>query len=385
MLCVEKTIKSLNKKEIILRLEDFKESYYVQIEKIVKCKLFKFKDDLSVNKKIEFLSSKLKIGKISAYLIMKGFNFQTNKEPFIRISILKELCKISNISLKEIEKSIIAIKLGKGSRPQKLNLPIYCSLKSKNPLKRRLAEDYYENKIKMKFDNFLKLQLPIGFVRENNYLILRPDEILKSQNYVNTIKRRKGTINYGNNRIILRYLNTNTSSFVKKIIPKEIVINEKFTKEFGKWMGDRCGGLRTIGLSSKDLAFIEEFLDFLVNDLKQPKKQIAIYIQYLNYINQESLQKLLEDKLNIKVKLEKNINMKKQTDIFNLRLFNAPLKYFVFDYLEEWWDIILLSSTQNVREAYYAGLFEADGSYNEKRGFSVSFASHINKTNNLII
>ena len=161
------------------------------------------------------------------------------------------------------------------------------------------------------------------------------------------------------NQVIFEYRMLGTNKRTKKIIPLYITIDQDFSKEFGKWLGDRAGGPHKVGVSNKNFDFVLSFRKFLINKIDQPESEIKINLTYNPKFKVP--RKLMN-------KVDKMIVTKTQLGNYSFSVIssNKPLRDFVFDIIEKYWHVILKNSKECARYGYYAGLFEADGSIDIK-------------------
>ncbi|MBT3582289.1 hypothetical protein HN510_00520 [Candidatus Woesearchaeota archaeon] len=268
----------------------------------------------------------------------------------------------------EIEKHITHIKLGQAGFRSRVNLPMQVDL-DKEPfstINRALAEHLFTKQYKTSVK-----ELPQKFIKEE-YISLNI-KILPSKIESLRLRGLKPQLQTKEYYYILQYRNPGTNDYVEKVIPKRVIFNENFAKEFGKWIGDRCGGPHKIGVANKQTSFISDF-NKILEVLHQPSKDISNEITCNNNFQPN------EDLLTI----TKNIRYCKTQYgdyAYRIEVANKVLRNLVFDILEKYLFSILKNSKSEVITAFYCGLFEAEGSVNLKsKEIIISFGLNLNKS-----
>jgi hypothetical protein len=212
------------------------------------------------------------------------------------------------------------------------------------------------------------------FRKESSYTVLGFDQLIRDiLKKIKLMKLRglRPEIIQENNMLKISYRVPGTNKRTTVILPKKIVFDEKFAKEFGKWMGDRAGGPHKVGVSNIELNFINDFKTFLSDNLLQPKNQIKVTLSCkLGFIPSEELKKHADAIETCKTQYG-NFG-------FSVTVSNKLLRNLIFDRLEKYWFEILYNSKKEVRLAFYSGLFEAEGS---RDGDSISWAFGSNLRN----
>ncbi|MDD5651254.1 MAG: LAGLIDADG family homing endonuclease [Candidatus Nanoarchaeia archaeon] len=229
------------------------------------------------------------------------------------------LLKLKNklkLNFENIQKNITKMRIGYSGLESDVKFPIKISINEPiNSFKRAIFEYIYSKKFK---SNIQLNNLPNQFRKENNFVILEPE-------------------------------NKNPL----KIVPNKIIFNTRFAKEFGKWIGDRCGGARRIGVANKEIEFINDFKEFLKKDLEQENVKIILRCRYDFKPTKEILKNC--DKLEFSRTQYGNY-------AYAVGIPHRELKELVFDLFENYIFEVLYNSKKEVRLAFYTGLFEAEGS-----------------------
>lgn len=279
----------------------------------------------------------LKINPRNLFGIRRGWEYRKGIKLRYRTSAkwLSLIKSKSNLNLHELEKNIIDVRLGRSGKISKIKFPLTINI-NKEPIytvNRALVEHVYIKRYK----KTINLEyLPHFFKKDKGYIIL------------NVTNKNK-----------------------LKVVPKKVVFNESFAKEFGKWLGDRCGGPRRVGASNKEITFIEDFKEFLRNTLKQKEVKIILRCKEGFTPSEEIIEKA--------EKLE--YSRSQYGDYaYVVGVPNKELNQLVFKVIEENIFKILYSSPKKVRYAFFAGLIEAEGSIEEKsKLISISFGFNLNK------
>jgi len=269
--------------------------------------------------------------------------------------IKKEL----NLKDEELEMSITYIKHGGNGREGSVRLPIQVTNSRVNSIEGVL----HDIKVEREIEKMIVEDLPQGLKKRGDHILLQPTI---EDDYIETLRLRglKPRMNVTKKFYLVQYRIPIMKKRKEAVIPRNIIFNEVFSKQFGKWMGDRCGGSGKVGVSNTDLIFVNEFGTFLRNVLNQKDVDFYGTCRY-----GEKLPK------SIMLTVEKVRYCKTQKGKFAYRteVSNALLKRKIFDVCERHLFQILYNSKPSVRYAFYAGLFEAEGSL-EKRAKRFSFA-----------
>jgi len=276
--------------------------------------------------------------------VRRGFEQPNNKKykRFISSREIKTLSKLSKINLKEFEKNIETVKVGTSGRTFNLLLP-----KTTNILEEDISSKYRT-------------------LAELIYIKKFKPKIKKS-------KINKGKYFYLTNKQISKIRNKN---YKNKIIPEKIPFNETFAKEFGKWIGDRCGGSRKVGVSNKEIEFINSFKTFLIN-LNQESPKITLTLKP-NFKPSKGI---------IKNSDEIRINKHQYGDYsYRTEVSNRILKEYVFDKFESNIFSLLKHSNPEIRYAFFAGLMEAEGSIDpDRKDITIAFGTRYPDDNEKVI
>ena len=269
--------------------------------------------------------------------LRRGWEYREGKKKLFYLSseILTKILELARIEPEEAQKNIEIIKTGQSGNREPVQLPFKVNLDNESlfSIKRALGEYIF---IKY-FKSIINLNnLDKKLIIENDYVVLKIE------------------------------------SDLKKEFPKKIVFDEIFAKEFGKWIGDRCGGDRRVEVSNKEYKFIEDFKNFLEKRLNQ--KDVKIILTHKPGI-------ILPE--NLKNKANKIECCKTQYSDYSYRvgLPQRELRQLVFGFFEDNLFNILYNSKSSVRYAFYAGLFEAEGSViKNSNNLAISYGFNLNKT-----
>lgn len=308
-------------------------------------------------------SEELGLDTRNLYSIRRGYEYWKGRKimRFISSDTLKIISNISSIPLSEFESNVVMIKSGFSGQRDEINLPIEIELESENitSLKRALAEYMYIKNLEA--DLFKRANiLDRDFVRENDYLKINSDGIFQKLKKKVSIMEQRGlnpNIKSLRQKYIVNFTNVRNNQNIERIIPSEVLIDETFAKEFGKWMGDNAFSDNAIGVVNKNWNFILDFQNFLNSKLLQPKEQIQLYLSI-----REGFQPSKE-------LLDKTTKIKKTSQegdhAFITGVYNKLLRNVIFDPVFDNWYDVLLNSNPKVRFGFYSGLFEADGSFDK--------------------
>ena len=305
----------------------------------------------------------LKICLRALFGLRRGYNYENGKKVlrFLKMDTIVRICQLLGIEIDSIQHEVKMIEIG--NRTENIAFPVKIEPEEDvNCLKHNIFDFVYSSEYEKEI-TFAKNPLR----KESSYTILGFDQLGK--NILNKIKlmRLKGLrpeIIQENNMLKISYRVPGTNKRTTIILPKKIIFDEKFSKEFGKWMGDRAGGPHKVGVSNTELNFINDFKAFLSDVLLQPKNQIKVTLSCKpGFIPSEEL-KRHADAIEICKTQYGNFG-------FSVIVSNKILRNLIFDRLEKYWFEILYNSKKEVRLAFYSGLFEAEGS---RDGDSISWA-----------
>ena len=317
--------------------------------------------------RLEDVAKKLGVDQRSLFSIRRGWEFRDRKkkEYTINSDWLLRIKKLLNLSNKELQNNIIKIKCGHGGLKESISLPIKLNRNSINigSIKGALF-DYISIK---SLEGGLIKDLPKTIKKEDSYFILYPDI---KEKYIDELRRRglKPLFKEDEDYSYIGYRIPGTNNRKESKMSKKIIFDEDFSKQFGKWIGDRCGGVRKVGVANKNWIFIREFYNFLKDRFNQ--NGINLYLTCKN-----------------KFKPSKNIirglpivySKTQYGDYaYRVEVANALLKNLVFDEFEKNLFSILYNSKKSVRYSFYAGLFEAEGSISKDKNLSFSFGLNLN-------
>lgn len=299
-----------------------------------------------------------------AFEVPKG----QRKIRYISTKHLKSIISDLNLDIKEVEKQITHIKLGQGGFRSEVSLPTQIEL-DKEPLytiNRALAEYLFATQHKTQIDN-----LPSEFT--NEYYVTLNVKIQDSRIESLRLRGLKPSFLDEENYYTIRYRNPGTNDYIEKTVPKRVVFNEEFAKEFGKWIGDRCGGPHKVGVANKQPSFIQDFNNIL-GVLHQPYKDIHKEITCST--NFEPSEEILTVTRNVR-----HCKTQYGEYAYKIEVANKLLRNLVFDVLERNLFPILSNSKPEVIVAFYCGLFEAEGSVDLKsREILISSGLNLNKS-----
>ncbi len=305
-----------------------------------------------------FVAKILNLNVRNLFGIRRGWELRESKKALFLISSRKidKISRLLDISLERIEKNINYIKHGQSCIISRIKLPLVLDTE------RLKANSIYAALFDYEYaKNYLK-KLGYNHLNRCRKLVIKPQV---TKDYIDELKRRGLCPNFSNNYLSYRIPGSNR---IKEVyIPKSLVFDENFAKQFGKWIGDRCGGVRKIGVANKNYLFIKEFEKFIKNKLKQDKYDL--YLTCNTKFRPNEYLKRLVHKVTIS-------NTQYGDYAFRIETSNALLKREVFDFIENNLMKILLTSKKEIRYAYYAGLIEAEGSIDKDN--TITIASGIN-------
>jgi len=203
--------------------------------------------------------------------LRRGYNYEAGKKVlrFLRIDILTRLCQMLGVEPNSVQGKIKMIEIG--NRRDKISFPL--SLKLNEDvlnLKRSVLEFVYSSE----YERSMPTNSP--FAKQGLYNVI-DFKSLKCDAYermkMMSLQGLKPSINLEGTVIRVSYRVPGTNRRTTATLPKKIVFDEKFAKEFGKWMGDRAGGPHKVGVSNKEFNFIKDFKRFLSECLLQPRYQ----------------------------------------------------------------------------------------------------------------
>lgn len=316
------------------------------------------------------VAKSLGIDRRNLFGIRRGWELREEQKKLflINANTLKNIINLLNLNLNEVSKNITIVKLGISGRNSKIKLPFKINLTKTNDLHtvKRALLDYVL--MKERESNINLSYIPTDLIIKNKYFTIYPkiDNILENLR-LRGLKPTREEYKYYY-EFSYRVPGTNKRTAVR--IPKEITFNEYFAKEFGKWLGDRCGGISKLGVANKNWIFIKEFKEFL-HYLNQ--QYVDLYLTCKSNFNPEE---------NIKSNVNRVVYSKTQFGdyAYRVEVSNKIFKDLVFDILENNIFNILYHSKSSVRYAFYAGYFEAEGSI-IKNSYNLSFSFGINLQN----
>ncbi|MFH1376459.1 MAG: hypothetical protein ABIH25_02380 [Candidatus Woesearchaeota archaeon] len=279
--------------------------------------------------------------------LRRGFEICDNKK-YKRYMSSKEIISISKltkINLKQFEKNLNKIKVGTSGREHSLILPAIVDLEKEkvSTFRRSLADRIFFNI----FENDIFIKPPTN-LNKNKYFYITSEQIT----------------------------NQRKDNYQDRPLPNVVVFNEKFAKEFGKWVGDKCGGARKVGVSNKNIEFIQKFKDLILR-LNQVDPKVQLILKPDFRPNKEI------------TKYAEVISINKHqygNYVYRVEVCNRILKEYVFDHFNKNLISILYYSPKSVRHAFFAGLIEAEGSISlDSFDISIAFGTQKYKDNKKII
>lgn len=286
------------------------------------------------------------------FSIRRGYEFLDGKkvERFLSSKHVINIHKTLGISMEEIEANIIKIKLGFGGLQEKIRLPLNVNLESDVESIGRSLADYMYTKGE-RVNNFDAI--PKNFTR-NKFVEFKikitPDKMKSLR-----LRGLRPELCESQDVYLISYRNPGTDYRVEKTLPKIVIFNETFAKQFGKWLGDRCGGPNKVGVGNKQWEFVNSFNKFLQKELKQPKNNIEILLTCKDGFNPPH--EIQEKVSKIEYKNSQYGNYAYRTEVSN-----KLLRDLIFNEIENNIFNLLLNSSPSVVYSFYAGLFEAEGS-----------------------
>ncbi len=315
------------------------------------------------------VAKRLETNKRNLFGMRRGWDKRGDRhqEHPIQAKWLLKIKEELHLSDEKLEENITRIKHGNTGAEGNINLPLKID---RNKRRDTIESALYDYKEAQELQQKIKEDLPTHMERREEYVTinvhLKPQtlERLHKQGLAPSLRDDKKTLFVG-------YVIPKTRKRKEVKIPKEVRVDEKFAKELGKWLGDRCGGRGKVGVANKDWIFVHEFAIFLKDTLRQ--ENVDIYGTYRE-------EGKISDELMRRVKKMKLAKTQKGDYAFRAEVSNTLLRYNLFDICEEHLVPLLTNSRQSVRHAFYAGYFEADGSTEKKsKRCSFAFGFDINK------
>lgn len=298
--------------------------------------------------------------------LRRGYNYENGRKVlrFLRACTLAEMCRLLGLELNHVQDKIRMIEIG--NRRENVRFPISLTLNENiYDLKRSVIEFLYSSD----YEKTIPTKNP--FRKQGSYTMLDIGQF--KRDIIDRIKTMnlqglRPSISQESMVLKVSYRVPGTNRRTTITIPKKIVFDERFAKEFGKWMGDRAGGPHKVGVSNTEFNFIRDFKCFLRDYLFQPNNQIKVSLSCKpGFIPSEELKEHADAIETCKTQYG---------DFgFSVIVSNKLLRNLIFDRLEKYWFEILYNSIKNVRMAFYSGLFEAEGSVD---GSTISWAFGLN-------
>lgn len=303
-----------------------------------------------------YVAKNLDINQRALFGLRRGWNIvdENKKERFIRMETLNKMCSILQIDMNSVQRFIHAMEMG--SRRESISFPLDVDINTESlgTMKRDITEFVY-------MKNFIKNLSNSAIICTIDY----SKKDIDNQIELLRVSGLKPDIRILDDKYFISYRKPGTNQRCFNILPKRIVLSQDYSKQMGKWIGDRCGGKNCIGISNKVPEFIEEFKLFLEDEfLQHPEKLILSLVHKPGY-EPKTWMKNMADYVDICKTQYGNYS-------FKLRLSNKILKTFTFDKFDKNWFEILYNSGSKIRFAFYAGLFEAEG-YADSTSMSWAF------------
>lgn len=324
-----------------------------------------FTEIKNIYKDWRIVAKNLKVNTRNLFGCRRGWEYinKSKTERFISSEVLKIIISILKLDTKEVSKNITKIKLGKSGRSSIINLPFEIDLSKQNNIykvKRALAEHKLIKETKINLSKLQKDLINEEYIKIKTNINEKLEKLRLSG--LKPIKKDfKEHYEISFSRICRKNRTT-------AIIPKQVIFDEYFAKQFGKWLGDRCGGKSKLGVANKNWIFIKEFKKFL-KSLNQ--KNIDLYL---------TINKGFKPNKEIKSKVNKIIKSKTQYGnyAYRVEISNKIFKNLVFDVFENNIFNILYNSKPSVRYAFYAGFIEAEGSIiKNSKNLAIAFGLNI--------
>ncbi len=316
------------------------------------------------------IAQKLKTERRNLFSVRKGWRLRKGEKRIFMINaqILKKIKDETGCTDEDIERNIVSIKHGLNGLEKEMGLPIELDSKETEAISMEGALfDYMtEKQLEEQLNNEKRIEN--GQKNKDGYVTIFQSI---EKEYVEGLRKRglKPVLEEDNNFFYVHYRMPGTNKRKAATIPKRIVFDEEWAKQFGKWMGDRCGGPGKIGVANIEWTFVEEFEQFIKKRLYQKEVDVYMTLKEGGQIPEEAIK-------NIKKKICKT---QLGDYAYRAEVSNAILKHNIFDICERDLYEILRKSKRPVRLAFYAGLFEAEGSIERKSGImSFSFGSSLN-------
>lgn len=279
----------------------------------------------------------------------------------INARLLLKIKEIVHIPDSILEKHVTFVKYGHHGVQGDIHFPLI--IDSESLVISSLSGALYDHVLRKSLERIINKDLPQSLSKLNGYITLFPKI---TPLYLETLRRRglKPLFKSEEECFRIEYRIPGTNLRKNALVPKRIIFDEIFAKEFGKWVGDRCGGPGKIGVANKEFIFIETFQHFLKDILKQES------IDYYMTCRQGFQPPKSFSLNNIPIKYSKT---QYGDYAYRVEISNSILKHLVFDVFQASQFSVLFNSKPSVRYAFYAGLFEAEGSI-ERKSKILSFA-----------
>ena len=221
-------------------------------------------------------------------------------------------------------------------------------------------------------------------IKENNSKFLN----IKKQSSEEKIAKGIGRwgskiIEKNKNYIKIKYhvQGTHSGHYIRTI-PLKVKLDNFSLKCIGLWVGDNCDAPDAVGLSNKNLFLLKDFSHFLQKYLHQPKEEIILKIIYGKKANLKDI-KNIERKNDFSGKIQKYQRKSKLHENHistSVKVANRGLYRILFKYFKENPKELLEILTKKERMAFYAGLFEAEGTVRiDKNYVCLEFGQFISK------
>ena len=313
------------------------------------------------------IADKLEIPVRNLFGVRRGWEYRSGKKKFYFINAmwLKRIIDILKLNTNEVEKNVEYVKMGYSGNRSRISLPFEIDFNNEDfySIKRAIGEYVLMKTIQSNLNFTRSKNMPIT---KERYISFKPD--IKNNIEKFRLRGLKPKLKSNLTHHKLSYVIPFTGKGTSVIVPKEIVFNEYFAKQFGKWIGDRCGGKRKVGVANKNWIFVKEFRDFLKN---LDQKNISTILTCSKSFTPSK-------ELINKTKKIKHSKTQYGDYAYRVEVSNSTLKSLVFDRLEKDMHDILFSSKESVRHAFYAGFFEAEGSIiKDSNTISLSFGLNL--------
>ena len=174
-----------------------------------------------------------------------------------------------SFTLDTIEKYVSNIRFGENGEKIKTKFPLKLSIKNIDNFS--VKRNLFEHKLSKIAPEPKRTNLTDIFSKKDNFVYV---DALK---YFSKYEKRHYKV-ISKNKDFIEIKSYGRGDKIRQKLPRNICINEFFSKFFGVWLGDRGGGYGVIGLGLQDSIVLNHFREFLKTIFID--KQITLEIIY---------------------------------------------------------------------------------------------------------